>query len=82
MEIKLEKVDELEAKFNDISGLEDWREYVWGDGSIYKIEKPKSIFIRRGENGDSHRLIDEAGICHYVPVGWVAFRFQGKWGKL
>ena len=80
--ITLEKTEDLEAKFNDISGLEEWREYIWKDGSTYRIEKPISIFIKRNELGDSHRLVDAQGVRHYVPAGWLAFRFVGKWGRL
>lgn len=81
-QIKTIPSEELETKFDDISGLEDWREYVYKDGSIYTITNPTKIYVTRKPNGDSHRLIDAQGIRHYVPSGWVAFRFQGKWGRI
>jgi hypothetical protein len=80
MEIKLVPYTEEEMGFNDLTGLEDWREYDFGNGRTYRIEKPVKVHVKRKENGDSHRLIDAAGIRHYVPVGWIGFRFGGKWG--
>lgn len=48
----------------DIS-TEDWREYVYKDNS-YRIEKPIKLYIREG--GTGHRVLDAAGVTHWVPI--------------
>lgn len=49
---------------------EAWREYDFG-GRIYRINQPKSLFVRPG--GTTHRVVDSDDIVHCVPsVG-----FQG-----
>lgn len=68
-----------EAAFTDISGLEEWREYIYPNGA-YRISEPVRVHVTRKVNGDSHRLIDADGVRHYVPAGWIAFRFKGEWG--
>lgn len=79
-DVKLVPYTEEEMNFTNIEGLEEWREYDFGHGKTYRIEKPTRVHVKRKPEGDSHRLIDAAGNRHYVPVGWVGFRFGGKWG--
>ena len=63
-------------KEHDIS-TEDWREYVYGDGSAYRIEKPKRLLVKDRENlPDSHRVVDENGVTHYPNPTWVAVRWE------
>lgn len=78
--VQLNKYTEEELKFYDIAELEEWREYVFSDNNVYRIEKPVKLHVKRHDNGDSHRVIDAAGIRHYVPAGWIAMRFSGQWG--
>lgn len=63
--------------YNDITGMEAWREYVFPTG-VYRISNPTHFRVKRGTNGDSHRVIDAAGLRHYVPAGWLGIRFDGK----
>lgn len=60
----------------DIEGLEVFREYIYPDGSTYRVDTPVSLFVK--ESG-SHKLVDASGMNHYVKSGWVAFRFEGDW---
>lgn len=63
---------------HNLKGTEKWREYVFTDGYVYKIEKPVTLWIKPKEEGDSHRVLDEAGVTHYVPSGWRILRWDGK----
>jgi len=81
MDMKLVPCTEEEMAFTSIEGLEEWREYDFGAGRIYRIEKPVKLSVKRKPEGDSHRLIDAAGTRHYVPAGWTGFRFAGQWGR-
>jgi hypothetical protein len=42
-----------------------WREYDFG-GRVYRIESPKTLFVRTG--GTTHRVLDEEGVVHCLPV--------------
>ena len=77
--MKLVPYKEEDLNWTDISALEEWREYVFPAG-VYHIEHPISLNVKRKPEGDSHRVIDKDGIRHYIPVGWMAMRFKGKWG--
>lgn len=51
----------------DISG-EQWREYdVVGREWPYRIDKPRTLYIRPG--GTTHRIVDAEGVAHCVPFG-------------
>lgn len=80
--LKLVPYKQQDLIWDDIRGLEEWREYDYGDGRKYRIERPVSVNIQRSAKGDSHRLIDDAGVSHYVGRNWVAFSFGGEWGLL
>ena len=62
----------------DLAGVEDWREYDFA-GRVYRIVKPVTVEFRPG--GETHRVMDEAGIVHCVPApghhGCV-LRWQGR----
>ena len=59
----------------DIS-TEEWREYRYANGDHYRIEQPKTLFLKRDAEGDSHRILDRDGITHYVRRGWVAIAWH------
>ena len=62
-----------ELKFQDISE-EQWREYVYADGTTYRIEKPVTLITRDG--GTGHRIADAAGVTHWCPVNvWHCIRW-------
>lgn len=48
----------------DIS-KEIYREYDFG-GRVYRIDSPVTLFYR--PNGTTHRVVDNLGIVHCVPV--------------
>jgi hypothetical protein len=58
----------------DIS-VEVSREYVFADGFAYSIKHPVTLYTRPGS--DSHRVVDDQGIAHYIPAGWRIIRWQG-----
>jgi hypothetical protein len=56
---------------------EDWREYDFGGGKIIRIENPQWLNVKRQtETLHSHRLIDENGVSHYIPSGWIGLRWK------
>ena len=50
---------------HDIS-TEQWREYDYGNGRVYRIETPVTLYIKEG--GSGHRILDKEGVTHWVPV--------------
>lgn len=61
---------------------ESWREYVYENGTVYRIENPLILYLREG--GTGHRVLDGAGITHWVPVNvwhcirWLTLPENGK----
>lgn len=49
----------------DLAGVEEWREYDWGN-RVYRIEKPVRVYTREG--GTTHRVVDADGVVHCVPA--------------
>jgi hypothetical protein len=66
-------------EFQDISN-ELYRTYVFPNGSQVTIHEPQGLNVKRKADGDSHRLFDTTGTCHYVPAGWVHLFWQAKPG--
>lgn len=59
--------------------VEEWREYEF-NGLIYRIEKPKSLFINE-KGGTTHRIVDSKNIVHCVPApgnGNCVLRWKSK----
>lgn len=57
---------------------EEWREYDFG-GRAYRIESPAKLMFRPG--GETHRVVDSAGIVHCVPAPGMrgcALRWKNK----
>lgn len=48
------------------------RTYVFGPGRAYRIDLPLVVAVKKTARGDTHRVIDAGGICHYIPAGWIA----------
>lgn len=62
-----------ELKTQDIR-TEIWREYVYEDGKVYRIDKPLWLMTRDG--GTGHRVVDEKGVTHWCPVNvWHCIRW-------
>lgn len=51
---------------------EESRTYVFGVDRAYRIDLPLIVAVKKGKDGHSHRVIDSAGQCHYIPKGWIA----------
>ena len=49
----------------DISA-ESGRTYEYPDGSSKTIKSPITLFIKEG--GTGHRILDDKGVVHWVPV--------------
>lgn len=78
---EIKKFELLTKKdWNETTG-ELWREYIYPDGGVYRIEFPIRVAIKRNPEGDSHRVVDGANMSHYVRAGWMAIRWVGKDGK-
>lgn len=62
----------------DISN-EAWREYVYADGGVLRVNRAVTLLLEKNPAGDRHRLIirengGEVGM--YVKPGWLAIRWQ------
>lgn len=57
-------VSDSNLKQFDISH-EQYREYDF-EGRVYRINNPKTLFVRPG--GSTHRAVDADGVAHCVPV--------------
>ena len=59
---------------------EAYREYLFADGTVYRIENPWTLFTRPG--GTTHRVVDAVGIVHCVafpgPDGKTVLRWKPK----
>ncbi len=70
--------DNAELKFQDISD-EVWRKYEYPDGTKVIIKHPAAVAVSnkyRNFGGNGHRLVDSAGLSHYIPAGWVHLSWQ------
>lgn len=59
---------------------EEWREYVYQDGYVYKIVAPQTLYLKKNEIGASHRVVDMDGVTHYVAPGFRVIRWKTKPG--
>ena len=69
--------NKIEVEFNDISS-EQFRTYEFSTGSKVRIEKPKCLYVSAS---GGHRLVDEEGISHYIPSGWIHLWWKVKDGE-
>ena len=54
------------------------RTYVFGPGSAYRIDLPIIVAVKKTARGDTHRVVDAKGACHYIPAGWIAIHWTLK----
>jgi len=66
-----------EYEFTDISS-EVCREYEFPGGHVVLIESP--LFLSVAPSG-GHRVLDAAGMSHYVPTGWLHLSWVAKDGQ-
>ena len=68
--------NESDYTFFDVTS-ERYREYVFlGKGTI-KIEEPVAVAVSRS----GHRVLDTAGISHFIPSSWDAIHWEAKEGQ-
>ena len=75
--------DNADLKFQDI-GEEVWRKYEYPDGTEVTIQRPVAVCVGskyRDFGGNGHRLVDAAGVSHYIPAGWIHLSWQVKAGR-
>lgn len=66
---------------HDISS-EAWREVVYTDGKVYRIDNPVKLVTRKG--GSTHRVLDAEGVvhCYVAPEsGKTTLRWKVRNGK-
>ncbi len=64
----------IDVKFDDIS-TEMFRQYEFPTGQVVRIESPLWLYVSKS---GGHRLVDAAGISHYIPAGWGHLWWQVK----
>ena len=47
---------------------EKYRTYEWSDGTKITINQPTHLNVSQS---GGHRLLDNAGVSHYIPSGWI-----------
>lgn len=61
---------------------EEFREYQFEGGGVYRIKHPKWLHVKRQTASlHSHRIIDADGVSHYIPSGWIGLRWKSPEGK-
>lgn len=64
----------------DISG-ELWREYTYDDGTEVHVSNPAWLYVKRGINGVSHRILSKEGVSYWISPGFKMIKWKGVPGK-
>jgi hypothetical protein len=64
----------------DISG-ELYRDYTFPGGTVITVEAPATLWVKRSEKGDSHRIALANGHGVYIPAGWLKIEWANKPGQ-
>lgn len=72
----LELRNESGLQFDDISG-EVWREYTFNNCTTVRINNPVALNV----SNNGHRILDNGGVSHYIPLGWIHLCWQVQEGK-
>lgn len=67
----------MELKFKSLED-EQYRTYVFPDKSEVTITAPTGLNV---SSSGGHRVLDSAGISHYIPNGWIHLYWAVKEGK-
>lgn len=59
---------------------QEYQEFVYPDGSVYRIDNPKTVYIFEGKSGWTQRIIDQDGVTHRPTPGWNAIRWKPRPG--
>lgn len=65
-----------EMDFKDLT-TELWREYHFPGGEVRRIEAPQKINVSAS---GGHRVLDAAGLSHYIPPRWIELTWKVKDG--
>jgi len=71
MENKIKLKNKSDYEFIDISS-EIYRIYIFDSQKTFKIDKPVWLAISK----TGHRILNEEGLCYYIPFGWIALQWQ------
>jgi len=63
--------------FYDITG-EEYREYMYNNGGILRINNPWKLAISRSNN---HRIVTRDGFSYIIAPNWIAIRFRKREGE-
>ena len=74
---KIELRNQTKFQFTDISSEQE-RVYEFPDGDEIVITEPVWLSVSSGSGG--HRILDNAGVCHYVPFKWIHLYWIPKEG--
>lgn len=58
-------------EWHDIS-VEKHRTYHFPNGERYVVLNPRKLKVTQKPGGDSHRIISDGGVGHYIRAGWLA----------
>lgn len=72
----MEIVNKSDYQFFDVSS-EEYREYVFLGKGIIKIDNPTHVAVSKS----GHRVLDEAGVSHFIPAEWQAIHWKAKEGQ-
>jgi hypothetical protein len=75
---KIELRNQTKFQFTDISN-ESERVYQFPDEEDVIITEP--VWLSVSPNSGGHRILDAAGICHYIPYGWIHLYWLPKAGQ-
>ena len=76
--MNLDNATAAPAAKSDIS-TELYRIYTYADGQKFRINNPVDLYLLDG--GNSHRVIDAAGVTHRPTRGWVGISWKPKEGS-
>ena len=62
------KLDE----WHDISHEQD-RIYTFPNGETVLVARPQKLLV----SSSGHRIVEDGGIGHYIPTGWIHIRWEG-----
>ena len=57
---------------------EEYRVYSWLDSSYLRIDNPLYVSVNPKNGG--HRVLDSAGVSHYIPATWKHLSWKAKDG--
>lgn len=54
---------------------EIWREYIYPNGGVLRIENPDLLY-RKKSNPHSHRIVTTGGDTYYPAPGWIGIHWN------